>query len=157
MDTERFTVSLAAADALPGVFFGVAAGVLGRKLRSAPFFAGAGVCFLSGTGKVLWKLLLARDGTDVKFLGAQLRCAMPTGFVLLLAGAALSDRAQARKLLRAAMELPSAAFFAAAAAGLVGMVACARRFDRRVVRGNWIEQSINAFAQACAMLGVLLL
>lgn len=157
MDTEQFTVQLAAADALPVVFFGAAAGALGRKLGSAPFFAGAGVCFLSGTGKVLWKLILARKGTDVAFLGAQLRYAMPAGFALMIAGAALSDRALARELLRAALRLPSAALFAAASAGLAGMVLCARKFDRHDVRGNWIEQTINAAAQACTMIGVLLL
>ena len=57
----------------------------------------------------------------------------------------------------AAARLPSAAFFALTIVGMIAMVVCAKRFDRFDVRANWIEQGINAAAQACAMIGVLLL
>ena len=43
------------------------------------------------------------------------------------------------------------------ASSVIAMIVCAKKFDRRDVRGNWIEQGINAVAQACAMIGVLLL
>lgn len=72
MEKEQFTLSLALVDALPVLFFGVAAAALGLKLHSALFFIGAVVCLLAGAGKVLWKLLLALKGKDVPFLGAQL-------------------------------------------------------------------------------------
>ena len=85
---EGFTVSLALVDALPVLFFGVAAVALGVKLRSPLFFLGAIVCLLAGTGKVLWKLLIALRGRDVALLGAQLRYLMPSGFALMLIGAA---------------------------------------------------------------------
>ena len=157
MEKNQFTLSLALVDALPVLFFGVAAIVLGLKLGSALFFLGAVVCLLAGAGKVLWKLLIALKGKDVGFLGAQLRYLMPAGFALMVVGAVLSDRAVVRALWRAALGLPSAAFFAAGIVGLVGMIVCAKRFDRRDVRGNWIEQGINAAAQCCVMLGALLL
>ena len=156
-DKGSFSLSLALVDALPVLFFGVAAVALGVKLRSALFFLGAVICLLAGAGKVLWKLLIALRGRDVALLGAQLRYLMPLGFVLMIVGAVAADRTVVRSLLRAAVRMPSAVCFAVTVVGLVGMILCARRFDRRDVRGNWIEQGINAVAQLGAMLGVLLL
>ena len=157
MEKNQFTLSLALADALPVLFFGVAAAILGVKLRSAVFIVGAALCLLAGAGKVVWKLLIALRGKDVAVLGAQLRYVMPLGFLLMLAGAVLADHETVRALLHAAVRLPSAGFFALTIVGLIAMIVCAKRFDRRDVRGNWIEQIINAAAQACAMVGVLLL
>lgn len=157
MDKKTFTVSLALMDVLPVVFFGVAAIVLGLKLHAALFFAGAVVCFLAGAGKVLWKLILALKNQDIRLLGAQLRYLMPLGFILMIAGAAAADRETVCALLRAAVRMPSILFFAVTIIGLIGMILCAKRFDRHDVRGNWIEQTINAVAQGCAMIGVLLL
>lgn len=157
MEKNEFTLAIAAVDALPVLFFGVAAAVLGVKLKSAVFIVGAALCLLAGAGKVVWKLLIALKGKDVAFLGAQLRYVMPLGFVLMIVGALLADRETVRALLGAAVRLPSAALFALTVVGLIAMIVCAKKFDRHDVRGNWIEQGINAAAQACAMLGVLLL
>lgn len=157
MEEPGFTLSLAAVDALPVLFFGAAAAVLGVKLQSALFLLGAALCLLAGAGKVVWKLLIALRGRDVALLGAQLRFVMPAGFVLMMAGAALADRETVRALLRAAVRLPSAAFFALGVVGVAAMIVCAGKFDRRDVRGNWIEQGINAAAQASVLAGVLLL
>lgn len=154
---KGFTVSLALADALPVLFFGAAAVLLGLKLRSAVFFLGALVCLAAGAGKVLWKLLLACRQRDVPLLGAQLRYLMPAGFLLMLLGALTVDRAVVRALLASAVRLPSALCFAGTVIGLAAMIVCARRFDRHDVRGNWIEQGVNAVAQGCALLGVLFL
>lgn len=157
MDTEKFTVSLAAVDALPVLFFGIAAAVLGLKLHSAVFFIGAIICLLAGAGKVLWKLLIALRQKDVPLLGAQLRYLMPLGFLLMILGAVLSDQNQLKTLLHAAVQMPSALFFLLGILGLTGMILCAKKFDRHDVKGNWIEQIINAVAQGCVMLGVLFL
>lgn len=157
MEKKEFTVALAAVDALPVLFFGAAAALLGLKLQSALFLVGAVLCLLAGAGKVVWKLLIALRGKDVVILGAQLRYVMPAGFLLMLLGAFLAERETVRALLHAAVRLPSALFFALTIVGMTAMVVCAKKFDRRDVRGNWIEQIINAAAQACAMIGVLLL
>ena len=157
MEKQEFTLSLALVDALPVLFFGVAAAILGVKLRSAVFIVGAALCLLAGTGKVVWKLLIALRGKDAAILGAQLRYVMPLGFLLMMVGALLADRGTVRALLHAAVRVPSAVFFALTTVGLIAMIVCAKKFDRRDVRGNWIEQTINAAAQACAMIGVLLL
>ena len=157
MEKQEFTVALAAVDALPVLFFGAAAALLGLKLQSAVFIVGAALCLLAGAGKVVWKLLLALRGKDVAILGAQLRYVMPAGFLLMVLGGFLAERETLRTLLHAAVRLPSAAFFALTIVGMIAMVVCAKKFDRFDVRANWIEQIINAAAQACAMIGVLLL
>ena len=157
MEKQEFTPALAAVDALPVLFFGAAAAILSVKFRSAVFIVGAALCLLAGAGKVVWKLLIALKGKDVAFLGAQLRYVMPLGFVLMIVGAILAERRTVRALLHAAVRLPSALFFALTIVGLIAMVVCARKFDRFDVRANWIEQGINAAAQACALIGVLLL
>ena len=157
MQGNRFTVSLALTDAVPVIFFGIAAGALGTKLHSAMFMTGAAVCLLAGLGKVIWKMVLALGGPDIAWLGAQLRYVMPVGFVLMIAGAVLSDRMAVRGVLQSAVRMPSVLFFALALCGLAGMFVCAKRYDRRDVKGNWIEQGINLLAQACVMIGVLML
>lgn len=157
MKKDTFTLQLALVDALPVLFFGIAAAALGLKLHSLLFFVGALLCLLAGAGKVLWKLLIALKDKDVPLLGAQLRYLMPLGFLLMILGAALSDHTQLKTLLQAAVQIPSLLFFLLGILGLIGMILCARKFDRHDVRGNWIEQIINAFAQGCVMLGVLFL
>ena len=73
MEKKEFTLTLALVDALPVLFFGGAAAMLGVKLQSALFIVGAALCLLAGAGKVAWKVLLALKGKDVAILGAQLR------------------------------------------------------------------------------------
>ena len=151
---NQFTPQLALVDAIPVLFFGIAAVMLGVKLRSAVFFAGALLCFLAGFGKVLWKLLIATTGKDVELLGMQLRYVMPAGFILMIVGAFMADRSVVNSLVNGALKMPSILFFAISVCALVGMVICARKFDRRDARGNWIEQGINIVAQGCVLLGV---
>jgi hypothetical protein len=151
---DLFTPQLALVDAIPVVFFGIAAILLGVKLRSGIFFAGALLCFLAGFGKVLWKFLIALAGKDVELLGKQLRYVMPAGFLLMIAGVVMADGNVVSGLLDGARRMPSLMFFIIAVCALAGMVICARKFDRHDVRGNWIEQGINIIAQGCVLLGV---
>ncbi len=157
MKNDKFTTGLAIADMLPVLFFGIAATVLGLKLQSGIFFAGAFLCILAGAGKVLWKFLIALADKDVPLLGAQLRYLMPAGFILIVIGAVRADRAIVYDLVKAAVRMPSLLFFIISACGIGAMVMCARKYDRHDVRGNRIEQGINAAAQASLMIGVLFL
>ena len=151
----QFTPMLALVDVIPVLFFGIAAIMLGVKIQSTIFFVGALLCFLAGFGKVLWKFLIAIAGKDVELLGMQLKYVMPAGFLLMIVGAFTADRSVVASLINGAMNMPSLLFFLIAVCALAGMVICARKFDRRDVRGNWIEQGINIIAQGCVLLGVL--
>jgi hypothetical protein len=152
---KRFTVKLAAVDMLPVLFFSIAVAVLGMKLQSRIFLIGAIVCIIAGAGKVLWKFLIALAGKDVMILGAQLRYLMPVGFVFIVAGILTADRTVVFDIIKKVFIMPSAVFFIFAVICICGMIICAGKYDRHDVRGNWIEQIINAAAQACVMLGVL--
>ena len=154
---ERFPVSLAIVDTIPVVLFSAAVSVLSGKLHSFVFLIGALICILSGGGKILWKLINAINGKDIHILGAQLRYLMPSGFILMGIGAAHSQQDTLHSLLNAAIHPPAVFFFALAILGLVLMVVCARRFDRRDLKGNWMEQGFNILAQGCVLVGVLLL
>ena len=136
LNENKFTVRLAAVDALPVLFFGIACVVLGIKLRSGTFFVGAIFCLLAGVGKLIWKFLIALAGKDVKLLGAQLRCLMPTGFIVMVIGAATSDHSLVPSLVHAAVRMPAVVFFAAAICGIAGMIVCACRYGRYDARGN---------------------
>ena len=78
----------------------------------------------------------------------------PAGFLLMVVGAFMADRSVVNSLVNGALKMPSILFFVIAVCALAGMVVCAMKFDRRDVRGNWIEQGINIVAQGCVLLGV---
>ena len=158
METKQdFTIGLALVDLLPVLFFGAAMALLGLRLGSFLFTAGAVICVLAGLGKVIWKIMIAAWGKDIRLLGAQLRFVMPAGFLLMIAGAFTADRQAAAELLQEAVRMPSVLFFVLAVCGIAGMILCAKKFDRYDVRGNWIEQVLNSAAQGCVLAGVLLL
>lgn len=54
-----FSVTMALVDLVPVVFFWLSAIRAGQRFHSKLFMLGAGVRFLSGTVKVLWKLMVA--------------------------------------------------------------------------------------------------
>ena len=152
-----FTVQLALVDALPVLFFGIAAVVLGLKLHSGLFSVGAAVCLLAGAGKVLWKLIRALGGGDIAILSTQHRFLLPLGFILMIVGVVASDRALVKGLLGRAVHMPSILFFALSLVGAVAMVLVARKMDLSVARGNWVAQITNAAVQGCVLVGVLLM
>lgn len=124
---EGFSVVMALVDLLPVVFFGLSAVRVGRLFQSALFVTGALICLLSGVVKVLWKLIAAVSRRNIWPMFVQMRIFMPVGFLLLLA-----------------------------ALGMVCMCVFARRLDSSDPRANWLEQGVNALAQICIYIGLLL-
>ena len=152
---EKFSIQLTAVDCIPVLLFSAAAAVLAGKLGHPLFIIGAVLCVCAGLGKVIWKLLIALKDKDVRILGAQLRYIMPAGFLLMIVGAVRSETTS--QLLQQAVKMPSALLFILAGIGLTLMVVCARKFDRKDIRGNWIEEIINCAVQALVLAGVILL
>ena len=152
---ERFTVQLAAVDCIPVLLFSASAIILAGKLGHPLFIIGACLCVCAGLGKVIWKLTLALKGKDLRILGAQLRYVMPVGFLLMIIGTIQSETAG--QLLRQVIEIPCILYFIAAAIGMILMLICGKKFDRKDIRGNWIEEIINCVVQALVLVGVLLL
>ena len=152
---EKFSLQLTAVDCIPVLLFSVTSVVLAGKLRHPLFVIGAVLCVCAGLGKVIWKLLIALKDKDIRALGAQLRYVMPAGFLLMIVGAIRSELTP--HLLQQAAKMPSVLLFIAAGIGLILMVVCAKKFDRKDVRGNWIEEIINCAVQALVLAGVILL
>ena len=79
------------------------------------------------------------------------------GLMLLLA-ALIAGRAKLRSaaILAGICGFPACVFFALGALGMVCMCIFARRLDSSDPRANWLEQGVNALAQICIYIGLLL-
>ena len=154
---EGFSVSMALVDLLPVVFFGLSAMTAGRLFHSALFVAGALVCLLSGGVKVLWKLIAAVSRRNIWPMFVQMRVLMPLGFLMMLA-ALIVDRAKLSlpAVLAGLVRFPACVFFAAGALGMALMFVFAFCRDSSDARVNWQEQTVNAIAQLCILIGLLL-
>ena len=138
---------MALVDLIPVVFFGLSAVRVGRLFQSALFVTGALICLLSGVVKVLWKLIAAVSRRNIWPMFVQMRIFMPVGFLLLLA-ALIAGRAKlcSAAILTGICGFPACVFFALGA----------RRLDSSDPRANWLEQGVNALAQICIYIGLLL-
>ena len=157
MNPEGFTVALALTDALPVIFFCGNCIVIGRLLDSVLFFIGAMFCLLGGSGKVLWKLIVAVGKEDVRWLFFQMRVLMPAGFALMILALILCrDRMSLQGILGRFLSFPSIIFFLIGIAGMVLMSVFAIKLDSGSARSNRIEQLTNGIAQAAIFVGLLL-
>ena len=152
---EGFTLALALVDALPVAFFCAAAILAGVEIGSPLFTVGAALAAVGGTGKVCWKLVLALARRNVPLLGRQMRVTMPTGFLLMIAGAFCSP-ASAGALVQRIGTFPSAAFAIAWVACMGAMGYLATHRDQADARSNWVEQLVNAAGQACLLVAIAL-
>ena len=160
---ENFTIGLVITDLIPVVFFGLGMILVGARLKSVLFTAGALVCLAAGAVKVLWKLIVVLKKKNVWPMFVQMRILMPAGFLLMIAGiliSCLSGQGRdfpAALLASAVFRLPSGIFFAAWLIGMILMTVFAVRFDSSDLLVNEIEQITNGCAQAALFFGILFL
>ena len=147
---------MALMDALPVVFFGVTAVFISLMFGSVLFCIGAALCVLAGVGKVLWKLIKALGGKNIRLLFVQLRVLMPVGFALIIVSLFV-DGADFSAVWKNIIGFPCVIFFAAGCVGMIAMIVLAAVADPGSARANWIEQSVNAAAQLCFLLGVIII
>mgnify|MGYP003325360719 CR=1 FL=1 len=153
---EGFTLGLALVDLLPVIFFGASVVLIGIVFQSPLFIVGAALAFLAGFLKVLWKVILALAGKDVKWMNKQMRILMPAGFLLIIASVIIGWKKISWAAVGAAVtSLPSLIFFILWFLGLVAMGVLAGKLDSSVAKNNWIEQGVNSFAQLMGLLGIL--
>ena len=147
---EDFPLSLALFDALSVIFFSFAMILIAMRFRNVFFIKGAVLCTVSGSGKVVWKIMIAGTKKDISILSKQLRVLMPVGLLLMLIGVIMG-------ISHSICTFPSLLFFLITLAGMICMSVFAVKLDGTKLRSNWIEQITNAFAQGCFLLGVLFL
>jgi len=155
---EDFTMGLALVDAIPVIFFGINAVLLGILFNSPLLIAGAILCFLAGAGKVIWKIIVATKKKNVWFLFVQMRAVMPIGFLLMIASIILLCRqAETKAILSGFIAMPSLIFFGIGFLGMVLMMVFAIKLDSSDVKSNWIEQLTNGASQIAIFVGLLLM
>lgn len=147
---------MALTDAFPVVFFGASAVFISLIFGSALFCAGAALCVLAGLGKVLWKLIKATAGKDIRLLFIQMRVLMPVGFLLIIASLFV-DRADFSAVWKNITGFPCVILFAAGCAGMAAMIVLGIAADPGSARANWIEQTVNGIAQLCFLLGIIVI
>lgn len=154
---EGFSVPLALTDMIPVVFFGLSAVRIGALFHSALFTAGAIICLASGVVKVLWKLIAAVSQKNIWSMFVQMRIAMPIGLAAMIAALIAGHaRLSGAAILAGILGFPSCVFFGIGALGMVLMMIFAFAMDSSDPKSNGIEQTVNAVAQICIFIGLLL-
>lgn len=154
---EGFSVSLALMDMIPVIFFGLSAIRIGRLLKSKLFQLGAVICLGSGVVKVLWKIIAAVLQKNIWPMFVQMRILMPVGFLLLIVALIIGHKKlNGPAILKGFTSFPSCIFFAVAVIGMLLMAVFAYQLDSSDIRVNWLEQSVNATAQICFFIGVMM-
>lgn len=155
---DDFTLSLAAVDALPVLFFGASVILIGLMFKNILFLIGAVLCFWAGAAKVVWKIIVAAKKKNIWWLFMQMRIVMPIGFVLILLAVILGRKTiDLPVVFSAVVSMPSVIFFIIGIIGMTLMGVFAAKLDSSNLRSNWIEQLTNAAAQASVFSGVLIL
>ena len=154
---ENFTVLLALIDAIPVLFFGASMIAVSLIFDSVLFLIGAVICTLSGTIKVLWKIIVAVKKKNVWWMFIQMRIFMPLGFVILIVSLFVDrTRINISGVWQAVKSFPSVIFFVAGLLGMLLMGIFTFALDSTNVKANWIEQLINGIAQICIFIGLLI-
>lgn len=155
---DDFTLSLAAVDALPVLFFGASVILIGLMFKNILFLIGAVLCFWAGAAKVVWKIIVAAKKKNIWWLFMQMRIVMPIGFILILLAVILGRKTiDLPVVFSAVVSMPSVIFFIIGIIGMTLMGVFAAKLDSSDLRSNWIEQLTNAAAQASVFTGVLIL
>lgn len=155
---DDFTLSLAAVDTLPVLFFGASVILIGLMFKNILFLIGAVLCFWAGAAKVVWKIIVAAKKKNIWWLFMQMRIVMPIGFVLILLAVILGRKTiNLPVAFSAVVSMPSVIFFIIGITGMTLMGVFAAKLDSSDLRSNWIEQLTNAAAQASVFTGVLIL
>ena len=155
---DDFTLSLAAVDSLPVLFFGASIILIGLMFKNPLFLIGAVLCFWAGAAKVLWKIIVVTEKKNIWWLFMQMRVVMPLGFTLMLLAVILSGSTiDMSEVFAAIVSMPSVIFFVIGIVGMTLMGIFAAKLDSSDLRSNWIEQLTNAAAQASVFAGILIL
>ena len=154
---EGFNLGMALLDAVPVAAFGADMLLLSRPLKSAVFLTGAVLALLGGLCMVAFKLILALAGKEYPVFKKLFPVFMGTGWILMILGAVLARKNIRPAAIRAAVtSMPAALFFLLGLAFFASFIVYWKtKFDGSA-RSNWIEEILNAGAQVCLLIGVIL-
>lgn len=153
---EGFTISMALIDGLPVLFFALMGIFLGIMLNSILFVVGAGVCFISGALKVLWKIIVVLKRKNVWPLFLQMRIVMPIGFLVIIVSFILACVNKSIKNLECIINAWSFIFLGIGIIGMILMIIFSIKLDSSNPKANWIEQICNSICQGSFFLAILI-
>lgn len=157
-EKKDFTVAMALVDALPVLFFSGSILLLSQQFGSLVFLLGAACSVAAGLCKVLWKLVIALTGKDLKRVNKAFLPLMISGFLLMIISLFVDHaRISIPGIIDAVLSLPSAIFFALGLVAMLVMIVLSFSFERDSAQHNWRAQIINLIAQASFFIGLLLL
>ncbi|MDO5137758.1 MAG: hypothetical protein Q4D71_04780 [Oscillospiraceae bacterium] len=155
---ENYTMGLALYDFVPVLFFGVACYLLWKMTGSVLVLLGGLVSFISGTLKVLWKIIVVVKKKNIWPLFVQMRIGLPAGLMLVLIGFVVACFTRNMQTFwNAALKPAPILFLLLYFAGTAAMVMCGRKLDSAEAKANWIEQSCNTVAQGAFLINMLLI
>ena len=155
---QNYTMGLAVFDFVPVLFFGIACYLLWKMTGSLLILLGGLISFVSGTLKVLWKIIVVLQKKNVWPLFIQMRIGLPAGLTLVLIGFIVSCFTKDMSAYWSAALRPlPILFFILYFAGTMAMVRCSKKLDPSEARANWIEQGWNTAAQGAFLINVLLI
>ena len=157
-DRRGFTLGLALMDAIPVVAFGIDMALLAKPLQSTLFLAGAVISLLAGTCMVVYKLLLATVKKEVPQLKKMMPAGMSLGWILMITGVIINrSKVSLPSIWKAVSTAPTSIFFVLGIAFFAAFIVFFRTgFNADSARDNWIEEILNAGAQVCILIGVIL-
>jgi len=153
-----FTLGLALLDAVPVIAFGVDMISLSKPLQSSLFLIGAILAMLGGVCMVLYKIILAICKKDYPICKKMFPFFMGSGWVIMIVATIIK-----RKLIslpgiwKAICTMPACIFFILGLLFFVAFIVYFKtKFNADSAKDNWVEEILNAGAQLCMMIGVLL-
>lgn len=156
-DMEGFTISLALIDALPVLLFSASSILISFKFQSILFTFGVCCIIAAGMGKVIWKLLLAFNKNNIKWLNQQFRYMMLIGFIIVLLSIVFQwKQIHMIAIIYELLRFPSVILFSIGILGIITLGVLGKKLDSSA-RSNWIEQITNIVTQGTFFIGLLLL
>ena len=152
---KEYTLGLAVFDHLPVLLF-LMSGLVMYSMYSSPILlAGVLACFVGGSCKAAWKLIVVRQHRDLAILTRAFHILMPAGFVLMLLSVPAGGKAAFAGLWRSITMMPAALLFALGFALMCLMGYLGSHMDSSA-RSNWIEEIVNTLAQLAVLIGVIM-
>ncbi len=155
---ESASLGMAIMDAIPVLLFCGTIFFIGSIFNSVLFMVGAVLCIAAGAGKVIWKLILATAHKNILILNKQFRYLMSGGFLIIIIALIVGHRHISLPLIwKNVSAFPVNIFFIIGIIGMIAMFILAKTMDASSKRANYIEQTVNLFAQLCFFIGVLII
>lgn len=155
---EGFTLGLALLDAVPVVAFGVDMMLLSKPLGSKIFLLGAFLALCGGLCMVIYKIILSVFQKDYPVCKKMFPIFMGGGWLIMIVAAIMARKnIHLAGIWKAICTMPATLFFVLGLCFFVAFIVYFKtKFNADSAKDNWVEEILNAGAQVCMMIAVIL-